>query len=326
MNLLQQLEKAIKDRIKLLKPNELKIAELVLKIIAGVLCLAIFVCGYWFGSINLDSTSKSSGIVDVIEKSKLIFPLIAAVLAWLFVTLLETYVEGYEEKYQDEKVGYEKKYQNEKNEIEKCHHSEILKLKQDMDKDSSYRKEQELEFLSIFNPEKNLDNLNFTAFCKPVRKLHSTSQLIKELSNYNKELKGRDEALEGLSKGFTREHGEIPFFGLIGQACSHALNIHISELDESAKPFCLDMAAYLKAWLVCSIKHGVPIRIKPFYRESLGDWGTRYQGKETYIKAIKYIKKEGLESKELQRFFPTQDSIIIVDKYLEGLIDILELE
>jgi hypothetical protein len=322
---LKDLKNAIKDRIKRLQPNQRKTAELVLKIIAGVLCLAIFVCGCWFGSINLDSAGKSSGIVDTIEKSKLIFPLIAAVLGWLFVTLLKIYVEGSEEKYQNEKDESEQKHQKEKLEIDKRYQSEILKLKQDMDKDSSYRKEQELEFLLYFQDYgKQFDNFDSTTFCNAVIELHQTGQLKKAVDNYIKKLKGRDEALEGLSKIFAEEKNKSVLQGLVGQACNHTLNIQKSQTW--AEPFYKDIMLSLK-WVYCSIKYGENLKIKPFIiPESLGEEGRElYPGKETYIEALKYIKEKSLKNKVIQGFFTTPDSIIIVEEYLNKLIDILKL-
>jgi hypothetical protein len=326
MNLLKPLENAIKNRIKRLNPNELKIAELVLKIIAGVLCLAIFVCGYWFGSINLDPANKPSGI-DRIEKDKLIFQFCTTLLVALFVafvTFLNTYFEAYKEKHQNEKVESEQKYRNEKVEIEKRYQSEIIDLKRKRDDDSSYRKEQELEFLSIFDSKK-LNDFNFETFCKPIVLLLNTGEFKKALHDYKKKLKGRDEALQGLSECFVAKDkkGNSFFHGLVGQACNHALNIQAA--DEWVRPFYSDIIIYIKGWLFLSIKYGVNLQTKPFYQKSLGDEGIgRYNHKETYIEAIKFIK-ESLEDEAMQRFFPTPDSRIIVDEYLNNLIHFLEL-
>jgi hypothetical protein len=301
------------------------------QVIAALLSLGIFVCGFWVRSINLDSSNSNNKV------SEILLPLfITFFIVPLFIFLTNDYVKGNIENIEkkcDEEVRkkfqeYENALLNMKGEYE----NERLKMQREID-NGIYRQAQELEFLSILFQDSIIpqDSLNYKVFCTHIRELHQSSELSQELKRYIQKLKGREEALEGLSKGFKEdENGKCLFYGLVGPACRYALNIQEDEIQkyrELAHPFYLDIFAYLKAWLVCSIKHEVPIPIKPFVIESLGeDLNDRYHGTETYITAIQRIREAVLEDEGLKPFFNTPASRSTVDHYLGELINLLRSE
>jgi len=288
------------------------------RVLGFVMCLAIFGCGYIFGTVSFTpsffgSSNNSNG--DTIKAIGSVVSFIggSSVLGTLFMFFVYQYVEEYIER--------------EKKNLEQA-------------VDNIYREEIEIEFLSVIWEYLNrlpetVDYevaLNFSYFCVKVNTLLKESSLEERLIRNIKELKGREEALEGLTKGFKEEKsGRIPLIALVGEACNNALgltkeDLGLDKVADWAEPLYSDITVYLKAWLVCSIKHGVDIPIPLFFQKTLGEKGDgRYEGKKTYIKSIKYIKK-ALTDKGLQPFFPTSDSRKIVDKYLDKLICKLRLE
>ena len=242
-------------------------------------------------------------------------PFLSLLLAGLFTLFVDGFVNGEIDKVKSD-------YNEEKKVLEK----EIEKLKGQIGDDSDYRFAQELEFLSILFQELGKLPVPFPRdkFCAKIRKLNSDGILEEELKHYPNDAKDREIALTGLHKGFRKQDdGQIPFLGLVGEACNHVLKIQISE--EWAYPLYNDIEAYLQAWLVCSIKNNVIIRIEPFVLESLGGNGKgRYRGKETYIEVIKYIKSVVTNQERLNSFFTTPDSRNIVNNCLQELINLLE--
>lgn len=242
-------------------------------------------------------------------------PFLSLLLAGLFTLFVDGFVNGEIDKVKSD-------YNEEKKVLEK----EIEKLKGQIGDDSDYRFAQELEFLSILFQELGKLPVPFPRdkFCAKIRKLNSDGILEEELKHYPNDAKDREIALTGLHKGFRKQDdGQIPFLGLVGEACNHVLKIQISE--EWAYPLYNDIEAYLQAWLVCSIKNNVIIRIEPFVLESLGENGKgRYRGKETYIEVIKYIKSVVTNQERLNSFFTTPDSRNIVNNCLQELINLLE--
>jgi len=301
---------AIKGRIRSLEIN-LEINDL--KIIAFVLCLATFACGYWIGSINLNNSSDS-------EKFKIIFPLIITfVVVGLFTWFINDYfkvkINKKKEEYDQEILNLQQKYDQ-----------EMLNLKQKMD--DLYKIQQELEFLSLYNIlDKIPDHFNFRGLSEELRKLfdEDRNQFRARVKQWREESEARREAIEGLEKGFKEsEPRKAPFYSLIGTVCNDALKIQDEKAHDWAKPFYDDIFFYLRAWLFCSIKYGVPVPIEPFVKKDLGEEGKeRYHGKDTYISAIEYIKEIIIKNQRMDDFFPTPNSKNIVSEYLQKLIDLL---
>jgi len=296
---------------------------------AAVLCIIMFLCGLLLGYVSFHSSDSNTKMFEILFST-----FIGSLILKLFTFFTNSYVreniknekEKCDEELHKKSQEYENALLNMKGEYEK----KRLKMQREID-NGIYRQAQELEFLSILFQDSIIpqDSLNYKVFCTHIRELHQSSELSQELKRYIQKLKGREEALEGLSKGFKEdENGEAPFYLLVGEACNHALNIQEDEIQkylELVEPFYLDIFAYLNAWLVCSIKHEVPIPIEPFVQKSLGkDLNDRYDGIETYIKAIKYIKEVALKDKAIELFFDTPASRSIVDNYLEKLIDLLK--
>lgn len=297
---------------------------------AFVLCLTIFLLGLWIGSANLD-TGSSSDAQNYINKFQLFIPVIIEFgLIGFFIFFINSYVKGNIDnvkiEYADTILKLKKEFDEEIISLEKDYEFRKVSLTRELN--SFYRENQDLEFLCILLQELGNfpDRFDYRVFCNRVVQLHNTSSLEKELKAYIKQLQGREEVLEGLKKGFTKdENGRVPFSQLVGEACNHALKIRTQEAQEWAYPFYLDMRTYLKAWLTCSIKHGVPIPVEPFFQESLGEEGkAQYHGRETYKEAVEYIKNVALKDRNIQQFFSTSNSRNIVDKYLENLINLLD--
>jgi len=316
MNYIRRIKKYIHNLRNIRIP---RISLQGLKVLEVSLCLAIFFSGLYLGTTDLDP--NSFGNASIAEKIKIVYPIAFPLLiGGLFSFVLDSYVQGNLSK---NKAEFEAQNKNKNKE----HEAEIVELKRKLD-NSVYRMAQELEFLSmLFKDLKSFpENFNYRAFCPHINLLHSTSKLIKELKNYDEHLKYREEILKGFEKGFSEEeNGNVPFYQLIGEACNHALKIE--DPEEWARPFYSDMLVYLKAWLVCSIRHGVSIPIEPFYNEILeGSPKGAYQGKESYIHAIKYIRDVVLIGQEIKQFFPSSNSIKIIHDHLEELIIFLEID
>ena len=309
MNLLKPLENAIKDKIVRLEIKDFTILSFLLG-------LAIAGCSFLFGYINLD---PNHGDTNTIERYKIFFQVSSAILLLIFPWVIYNYVQGNIDK---KKKEYDDKIQNLKQEYKQ----NMLNYQKGID--DIYRKNQELDFLSIFWEEnhKKLPLFDYQYFCKYVQDKQLRLKLEEDLEDYLEESKWRKEALEGLRKGFVENtEGQSLFSQIVGTACNHALNIQDYQQHKGVKPLYLDIFGYLKAWLVCSIKYAVAIPIKPYFQDSLeGEANSQYRHKETYIKAIKFIKDEALNDKITEKYFPTKKSLKIVSDYLGKLIVLIE--
>jgi len=277
------------------------------KIIAFVLCFTVFAFGFWLGSIDLNPSSPN---INIAEKFKIIFPIAVQVIPTaLFLLFINVYVKEHIDANRKE---YEQKEFSLRRELQNAH-----------------IKQQELEFLSIFLEKLNdfPDSFNRNAFCKDITDLYPTATSLKEaIRNYSEKLKSREEALKGLDKGFKEDKNkQFPFAGLVLQACNDALNIQ--KYQKSAENFYLDIAVFLKAWLVCSIRYGVCLKIEPFYNFSFENNNNKKNKKSVYIDAIKYIQNAIIENKKpIDDYFETLNSRELVSEHLEELIKIMESE
>jgi hypothetical protein len=320
MNLLKPLEKAIKDKIVRLEINGLTILSFLLG-------LAIAGCSFLFGYINLD---PNHGDTNTIERYKIFFPLISAILLLIFPWFIHTYVQGniaqkkkeYDDKIQNLKQEDKQKRQNLKLEYDQ----EMLNFQQKMV--DLYKIQQELEFLSLYTLDKIPDHFNVQGLSEELRTLFDKdrNQFLARIKKWLEESEDRREAIEGLEKGFKEyEKNHAVFYDLVAVACNHALNFKKGEkAPDSVRQFYYDIFYYLRAWLFCSIKHGVSVPIEPFFQPDLGDeLKERYNGIDTYISAIEYIKEVILEKPVMKNYFPTPNSKNIVSEYLQKLIVML---
>lgn len=319
-----------KQKIGNFKPKDFQL-------VAASLCIAIAVCSVWLGksipiSSNQNSASLSSGNQDNPSNDKnsndgsesitafltpLIVPLIAEFgLVSLFLFFVNNYVNGHIEKIEKE---YEANIK-----------SEQLSLLREEVQDA-YRLKQELEFLYalyVTGGNKFPQSFSHTAFCKSVQKLHLESRLLEEVKKFNQELEDRKEAESGLIEAFTEDSNRnAPFYELVAKACHQALGIE-EENKQWASPLYYDITAYLKAWLTCSIRYGIPIPIEPFFVQSLGNEGEHlYEGRRTYVKALKYVRDVIAYEPPLdavEKYLPTPQSRRVVKTYLEELIALFE--
>ena len=232
MNFIKRKKNTISNRRKNITPWIENLSFKDFQVIAALLCFGIFVCGFWVGSINLDSSNSNT------EKFKILFPIAIAVLtATLFPLFTDYYVKEHidnEKTKCDEEVRKKsQEYENERLNRQGEYENKMLKMQREID--SIYRQAQELEFLSILFQHSIIPQnpLNYKVFCTHIRELHESSELSQELKRYIQKLKGREEALEGLSKGFKEdENGKCLFYGLVGPACRYALNIQEDEIQK----------------------------------------------------------------------------------------------
>jgi hypothetical protein len=185
---------------------------------------------------------------------------------------------------------------------------------------SEYRYPIEMDFLSVYYEKtEDVPDISYEGFCSQIKGSCDSRGGIKEKTeNYISQCHPETikEVLEGLDKGFSKdEDGTIPFYQLAKHACNHALKLDHGKFEQWAKPFYDDIILYLNAWLVCSVKYGFAIPIRPFVLplKKLGeevaklDDGrptSRYLGEEaighyfeedSYIEAIQYIQNEMLK-------------------------------
>ena len=285
-------------------------------------------------SLNLDSFQFVAILLGALffyfgylARDASIPPFFTTFLALFFGGLLTLFVTGFVN-------GEIDKAKSDYNEKKKALEKDIEKLKGQIGDDSDYRFAQELEFLSILSQELGKRPVPFPIdkFCAKIRKLHNDGILDEELKHYPNDDEDRKIALVDLNKGFQKKNdGKTPFLQLIGEACRIALNIQdenapdFKEKNKLAMPLYRHIKAYLKAWLVCSIKNEVIIQIEPFIQPKL-DGISSYEDKETYIKTIQYIKDVALTSEYGLPYFSTPGSRKIVKDYLQKLILLLKGE
>ena len=313
-NLLKRIINPIKDNIK---SNPQSVDDIKIKIYMIFFTSLVF--GIFIG-IEIKGSSDLSLIIKVLT------PVFIALALTKLPSYVDTQLEGYNK------------------EIQKVHEEETEKIKKDHDIEKNdwkmglndpYRQNQDLEFLSIVFYESNQSfprRLYLGKFCTLVNELQKETNSLEEAAkNYAYEFDIRQKALEGLAKGFTPEENKkvSRFAELIVESCNYALDNTTKPLDirinyKWAMPFYKNIRIYLKAWLVCSIRHGVAIGIMPLFQEPLEDEGKdRYHGIETCIVAIKHIQLL-FDHKKMTEILDSQESRDIVKLYLEELIKMLE--
>ena len=284
-------------------------------LVAIFLCLSIFGLGVWLGASNFDP-GKNNENGNHAERLKIALPIIGGIGGTTFFLLfVNEYVFGHIEK-------YKRQYEAEK-------------VISPINVINELRENQDLDFLSHLYPEKRQE-IKFQGFGDSIKKLKlefSNKELEEKINLYSQEDQYRQEALNGLLTGLNAKEpdGSTPFLRLIVDACNSSVGITKNEVPEELEPFYDNMHEYLKAWLFCSLKYGVPIPVKLEIQMSSIVIRESSSGKEIstnlniekYEKAINNIKKVIDESQMMRDFFPTLGSRNLVKKYLDELILIL---
>lgn len=311
------------------KQEILKLEKPGFLLVAAALCLSIFGLGVWLGASSFDS-GKNNENVNKAERLKIAIPAISGIIGTgFFLLFVNEYVFGHIEKYR-------KQYEYEKETYKKqCDAEKIIspiKVSKEL------RENQDLDFLSeLYNLDyKNLNKINFKGFGESIDELRrngSNEDLVKKIKTYQQSFKDRQEALSGLSKGFIPFPGKLfsPFDKLIVESCNQAVGI--SKDETSLKAFYSNMRVYLKAWLWCSIKHGVaiPVRLSiqdslVHFRNSSGQQTSLSITLESYKKAITFIKEKALSDESMEPFLPTEGSRCVFETYFDDLILLLETD
>lgn len=292
-----------------------KLEEKNFIVVAAALCISIFGLGVWLGASSFDSETNNKN-VNSAERLKIAIPAIGGIVGTsFFVFFVNQYV----------RVNIEKHKRNFK--AEKISSPENVL--------NSLRENQDLDFLSHLYPEKRRE-IKFKGFGISMKKLKSESsdkELEEKINFYKQEDKYRKEALNGLVKGLTEESdGSTPFLRLIVEVCNGAVGISKNEAPKALEPFYDNMHEYLKAWLLCSIKYGVPIPVTFEIQSSSVVIRESSSGREIstnlnidkYKEAIQSIQKLIDDSQLMKEIFPTSGSRSLVKKYLDDLILILE--
>jgi hypothetical protein len=267
-----------------LRPSEVRFAS-------ALLCVAIFMFGYWFGQTNLDSSNNNSNRA---EHLKLLIPVFGSLMTTgLFIFFIDRYVKLSEPK-----------------RITKLENNNLKKL----------RESQDLEFLSVLQEsEIPIGAINFQNFSPSIEDLRKKpeNELKSEIKKQHVYSNACEEALKGLSEGLaTKKSNLVP---LVLQACNKSLHRQPGEsISKELDQFRDDIYAYLKAWLICSLKYRVSIPVRPFRQTSL-DW-------KFYINALKFIKDKALEDEAIRDFLPSQASRDIVQSLLNELIELIKDE
>lgn len=235
------------------------------------------------------------------------------------------HIEQYRKQYDNEKETYKRKCDSERISSP----IKVLKV---------LRENQDLEFLAELYKldSKNLNKIKFKGFGESIDELRrngSNEDLVTKIEMYQQSSEDRQEALDGLSKGFIPFPGKpfSPFDKLIVEACNQAVGI--SKDETSLKAFYSNMRAYIKAWLFCSIKYGVaiPVRLSiqdslVHFRDSSGQQISLSVTLESYKKAITFIKEKALSDASIEPFLSTEGSRCVFEKYCSELLLLLETD
>ncbi|MBD2327667.1 hypothetical protein [Alkalinema sp. FACHB-956] len=303
------------------------------QLVAALLCISIAGCSFWFGmavqrSIQEQApptpkekaasppNNQPSNVTQFL--TPIIFPVVVEFGLISFFLLFTN-------KYVIERISECKRTQEQLAEHERAN---LLRQV-----NNRYRLEQELEFLDVLysaGGEKIPSYFSRAVFCEYIQHIYQKSpeHLEDEIKKFNQDLRARKEAERGLIEGFTEDKDQqSPFYHLVGTACNEALGI-TGTAKFWALPFYDDVTSYLKAWLICSIRHGFPIPIEPFYVRSLEEEGKAlYKGKDSYVTALKYIIKVVSQYPVLpkvERYLKTPESREVVVTYLKRLVVMFE--
>lgn len=260
---------------------------------------AALVLGYFLEKlVGMLSSSWSNSSLDLLIK--IVLPLIFGAFSW---TLLKDVIEDL----LDKEIGDEK--ENLKLDFEQ-------KEKQLLERTpEALREKQELEFLSILQDVlRSIDNIEFNDLCSSIsQELRSSiSSFRKKLKEHTSYVVASQKAVEALS------NDKNVLMPIVREACDKILSRKIDDpITEEVECFYDDIYAYLKAWLICSIKYDTPMSIKPIRRA--------FQNADMYIDTLTFVKDSILEDVKAKRLVETESRKIIKD-YLDKLIDLLNDE
>jgi hypothetical protein len=151
----------------------------------------------------------------------------------------------------------------------------------------------------------NLQNLS-------LGKDHSISglEIDEKVKKYGESEAIYDKALEELLESDRKED----LIAVVRNTVTKGLNI--SPEDDKYSDYSIPIYAYLRSWLVCSIKCRKYMPVEPILDSNTNA--------KTHIKAIKYIRNTILDGKNKNLLFPSQDTINIIKQYLDKLIEMIQ--
>ncbi len=279
------------------KVSDLKISDVTL--VSAFLCAVIFGFGYVFGQANLDSKKSD---VNKIEHLKIIIPPFSALfVAGFFSFFIKNYVE---DKVKNAQTN-----------------NSVLLLDNEIAR--NIRESQDLEFICMLREANiNLGNINFKGLSSCIEeqglKNREEKVFLTKLEEHKEDTKAHEDVIKALSEHLATTDGNVSkLVPLVLEACNIALKRKPGDkITDEIQCFRGDIYAYLKAWLLCSIKYRIPIPVHPFKRTDLD---TR-----VYVDAIKFIQRKALQDEAILELFPSPRSRKIVRDYLKELIRLLE--
>ncbi|MEO0986995.1 MAG: hypothetical protein AAFY20_15785 [Cyanobacteria bacterium J06639_14] len=197
------------------------------------------------------------------------------------------------------------------------------------------RKNRELEFLHVFSEatrgaktgHKKPQELPIRGLCSQVQEFDDGRLLNKKVKQFIEEKSIREEAAQLIIQGFTPEKDNILHKAIV-ETCNYALGFSDYKAHGCAYGFYDDLKAYIRAWLVCSLRWGVEIPIISFVQGSLGnECKGKYKERESYIKAISYLIEKIFEYDEIKEYLNSNERIrLVIIEYLRKLIKIFQAD
>lgn len=92
--------------------------------------------------------------------------------------------------------------------------------------------------------------------------------------------------------------------------------LKINRQDTNYQLYAKPIRAYLRAWLVCSIKYRKCMPIEPILDSK--------ENVKTHKNAVRYIRNNILNSENRYQFIPSQESIDVIKEYLDKLLVMIQ--
>lgn len=278
-------------------------------------CIGIAFFSWSFGRAELGKSND-----HLVEQQKIIFPIIATVLIFAAPLLTSFYIKAQVEQ---DVAKERRKFINIFRKLREKYSTREQRLKEDYQRNiealhNEFRLmtsegiylQHEIEYVSAiaqaFIEESegfSMDQINIGALSQPnERKIISSSITIEELLRIDKTAAGRHLALTALLSS----RGEEVLVQIARKALKVALPQSENDLDNiTYKNFFLDILAYLKAWLVCSLANCYYMRIGVIKQR----YPTKDEpDKEYYINALRHIKDVVFSGKQINNLLFYEDS------------------
>jgi hypothetical protein len=176
------------------------------------------------------------------------------------------------------------------------------------------QKEQQIDFLSFVEKELTLSNIAWSEYLR--QEGETPAEFESRLNKNRLKFQYSQEAIHGLLHCEQDENGKkIELMESIVVSAIEETSVYKRNPDFSNK--CKHLYAYLKAWLICSIRYQTKKLPADWIKETTLD-------KQEQIDALRYIKDNLLNHERVKKYINRAESREVIKDYLDELIELIK--